>query len=360
MKISKTLTLAILLIGTPSFSWASDQPEDAPVQKRAMGFKPTNPELLAELAKRKPGNSTHFSLKATVLPPRVDNTMYCSERMNQGQLGSCTANAMTEQLYMRQVIQLYEQNKGKMSIEDCKKKVTTASRLFLYYEERKREGTINEDAGACIGDGMLVMTEVGVPAEKYWPYSDDSTTFKKKPSDAAYQHAKENRDTDGLDHDYISPKKGKYSMTDIKSALTLKQPLVAGILIYDSFNSANVANKGIIPMPKTNKEQLEGGHAILFAGYDDDMTFDGGKTKGYIIAVNSWGTGWGGKDSSGKRGIFFLPYAFVKDANLTSEIWKIGTVTMPIESIQKSLAGYNQPALTEGGKEEEKKVEVIE
>ena len=354
MNISKILALAMLAFAAPTVCWATQNPEEPPVQHRAMGFKRTDPALLAELAKNKPANSTHIGLKAMALPKRVDNTIYCSPRMNQGQLGSCTANAMTQQLYMRQVIQFFEPNKGSVTLEECKKKFNPGSRLFLYYEERKLENSINEDAGASIGDGMRVMSNIGVPAEKYWPYSDDPKTFMVEPSATAYKHASKNRDLDGLDHDYLFPKKGRYDLVEIKSALTLKQPLVAGILIYASFNSANVANKGIVPVPDTTKEKCDGGHAILFAGYDDDMTFDGGKTKGYIIAVNSWGTNWGAADSAKQRGIFFLPYAFVQNANLTSEIWKIGTVTMPIESLKKSIAGY-----VEDTDESKAKVEII-
>ena len=47
------------------------------------------------------------------------------------------------------------------------------SRLFLYYNERKIEGDVSDDAGACLSDGVEALHTQGLCAETMWPYSDD-------------------------------------------------------------------------------------------------------------------------------------------------------------------------------------------
>jgi C1A family cysteine protease len=47
---------------------------------------------------------------------------------------------------------------------------------------------------------------------------------------------------------------------------------------------------GLVPYPSP-KSRCYGGHAIVAAGYDDDLTVGG--DKGALLIRNSWGTGWG-------------------------------------------------------------------
>src|SRR5437870_7645219 len=73
------------------------------------------------------------------LPPKVDLRPLCSPVENQGDLGSCTANALA----------------GSVEFLEKKDKVpfTDVSRLFIYYNERVIEHSVNDDAGAMIRDG---------------------------------------------------------------------------------------------------------------------------------------------------------------------------------------------------------------
>ena len=59
---------------------------------------------------------------------------------DQGQLGSCTANAIGAAFQFLQ---------KKQKIKDF-----IPSRLFIYYNERVILGTVNEDSGAMIRDGI--------------------------------------------------------------------------------------------------------------------------------------------------------------------------------------------------------------
>lgn len=61
-------------------------------------------------------------------------------------------------------------------------------------------------------------------------------------------------------------------------------PFVFGFTVYESFESEQVAQTGIVPMPAPG-ETVVGGHCVVAVGYDD--------SKRTFIIRNSWGTGWG-------------------------------------------------------------------
>ncbi|VBB09718.1 cysteine peptidase histidine active site [Lucifera butyrica] len=216
------------------------------------------------------------------LPAQVDLRAECSPIVDQGKLGSCTANAIASGL--REYLEL----KARQSL-------TTLSRLFLYYEERSLEGTISEDSGAEIRDGMKVLKQIGVCPEADWPY--DISTFTNPPTDKDIADA-------------ARYKIGEYhritSLAHLKAALAEGLPVVIGIDVYESFESEEVARTGIVPIPDTDKEQFLGGHAVLVVGYDNKRDM--------LIVRNSWGSSWGDK------GYFYLPYGFY-NKGLVSDCW---------------------------------------
>ena len=105
------------------------------------------------------------------LPSVVDLRPNCSAIENQGALGSCTANALVGNL------EFLEKKAGLPPID--------LSRLFIYYNERAMEGTVNEDSGAAIRDGVKSLTNLGVCAEQVWPYV--ITKFSAKPPATCYK-----------------------------------------------------------------------------------------------------------------------------------------------------------------------------
>lgn len=216
-----------------------------------------------------------FSYKTAVfkriseLPRLVDLRQGCSPIVDQGNLGSCTANAIASGL--REYMLL-----------GAKLKLVFLSRLFLYYEERKIEGTINVDSGASLRDGMKVLNKLGVCPEDDQPYI--ISLFRQKPSKHAYQHAKKYK---------IDVYDRVWDLNDLKLAIAENNPVVCGIKVYSSFESEDVARTGKVPMPKSY-EPILGGHAVLAVGYDDK--------KQIVILRNSWGTSWGDK------GYFYIPY----------------------------------------------------
>jgi C1A family cysteine protease len=222
------------------------------------------------------------------LPPSVSLRPVCPPVVDQGELGSCTANAIAAALQFDQM---------KQQLAD----VFLPSRLFIYYNERVMEGTVNEDSGAMIRDGIKSVSKEGGPHEKLWPYV--IAKFKTKPSAAAYK--------DALAHRAVLYQRLTQTVDQLKGCLAAGYPFVFGFSVYESFESQAVAKTGKVPMPKP-KEKLLGGHAVLAVGYDDS-------SKRFEVQ-NSWGTGWGDK------GYFTIPYDYLTDSNLADDFWTIKQV----------------------------------
>jgi len=203
---------------------------------------------------------------------------------DQGNLGSCTANAL------------------------CYAYVFDAptfspSRLFLYYNERFLDGDVPIDAGSTLSEGINALEKYGVCKESTWSYNTNN--FAVKPSKQAY--------AEGVKNEVIMASRVLQTMQSMKGCLTSGYPFVVGFEVYSSFESAAVASTGMVPMPNTATEQLLGGHACICLGYDD--------SKGVWIMQNSWGTGWG------DRGYFYMPYAYLTTPALAGDMWRILKVT---------------------------------
>jgi C1A family cysteine protease len=212
----------------------------------------------------------------------------CPSVYDQGQLGSCTANALAGAF--------------EFNILKEKKKDFMPSRLFIYYNERVIEHTVNSDSGAQIRDGIKTMNKQGVCPETEWPY--DANQFATKPSAKCFSDAKKNeiKSYQRLDNT---------NLTLLKSCISEGFPFVFGFTVYESFMSQAVAKTGNMPMPKAS-ESVEGGHAVMAVGYND--------AKNVAIVRNSWGAGWGDK------GYFYMPYAYITSNNLCDDFWTIKLV----------------------------------
>jgi C1A family cysteine protease len=231
------------------------------------------------------------ALKAALIPDKVDLRKLCPPIYDQGALGSCTANALSAAFDFDRK----KQGKGFMS----------PSRLFIYWNERDMEGTVDSDAGAEIRDGVKVLVKLGTPPEKEWPY--DIPKFTVKPSTTAYTDAEKNQ---ALTYQRIM-RPDKDPTYDMLACLTSGYPFVSGIAVYESFESDAANKTGNIPMPKPD-EQMLGGHAIVIVGFE--------RKKKRFIARNSWGDSWG------DRGYFYMPFEYLVDRGLASDIWVIKTV----------------------------------
>jgi C1A family cysteine protease len=207
----------------------------------------------------------------------------CPPVVDQGQLGSCTANALAGALAFLEI---------KDNLFD-----NAFSRLFIYYNERVLENTVNSDAGAEIRDGIKTLAAQGACYETTWPYI--IAEFTVDPPTVAY--------TEGSTH-LILEYSRILTLADMQACLDAGFPFVFGFTVYESFESDVVTQTGVVPMPGP-MESVLGGHAVVCVGYDD--------TQQRFICRNSWGIDWG------QAGYFTIPYAYLTNDNLASDFWTI-------------------------------------
>lgn len=251
-------------------------------QGHGLGWHPDLPD------QRDFGVEHLMTLSRAPLPVAVNMRGMCPAVYDQGQLGSCTANAIAGAIEFDQVRQ--------------RQMTFVPSRLFIYYNERLKEGTVASDAGAMLRDGIKSVAKQGACPESEWPYN--IARFAETPPQEAYLN--------GVNFRALRYARLKSTnIRQLKGVLAAGWPFVGGFTVYNSFESGTVAQDGIVPMPSQGEAVL-GGHAVLVVGYDDSSQ--------RFIVRNSWGDGWG------QQGYCTMPYAYLTDPHLASDFWVIRQV----------------------------------
>lgn len=246
-----------------------------------------------------PDHRDHYfsSFRATAtLPTFVDLRSSCPTPFNQFSLGSCTANAVAGSIKFSQTKQKLPQ-------------IFTPSRLFIYYNTRTLEGTVNVDSGASLRNTIKAVAKWGAPPETDWPY--DISKFAVKPSAQAY--------TIGARHKVLSYLRVYQTSNLPQTCLAEGFPFVFGFAVYDSFMSSAVASTGIVPMPMPTEGSL-GGHAVQAVGYNATNEPINGVPGRHFIIRNSWGPYWG------VGGYCFMPFDYVLNDDLAADFWTIRQV----------------------------------
>ena len=216
------------------------------------------------------------------LPQKVSLRGAIPHVFDQGDEGSCTANSLGSAfMFLHPTL--------------------VPSRQFVYYEERKIEGTVSQDSGAEIRDGVKVLNKLGAPAEADWPY--DKAHFKKAPTQAVLTEATKHK---------ISSYSRLTTGDNFRTCLASGFPFVIGFTVYESFESDQVAKTGIVPMPSKG-EQVLGGHAVCVIGYDRNHP---GIGDCYEVR-NSWSASWG------DNGNFWMPAKYFENPNLADDAWTL-------------------------------------
>ena len=226
------------------------------------------------LIKPSPYDARDYRYKVSTSPLRqsVDLREWDSVVEDQEALGSCQGNAITN-AYELQVKRLYPD------------KFTDLSRLFVYYNSRALEGTVTEDAGAYLRDGMKVVQKFGICSEWLWPY--DINKFDVKPTGVAY--------ADALSR-VITQYQMLITVNQMLNAVNNNKPVVIGVTVYDSFNYVS-KDDPVIHAPSQLEKDSGSGHAMAIVGYDIP--------KKLFIVKNSFGTNWG------DNGYAWLPFSYV-------------------------------------------------
>lgn len=231
------------------------------------------------------------------LPAKADLSANMPPIYDQGQLGSCTGNGIARALEYEEM----KQGEG----------TVTPSRLFIYYNERVIEGTVNSDSGAQIRDGIKVVAQYGAPPESEWPYSDaDPGPFEDKPPAKAY--------TDAIKHEALVYKRIVLGSpgAPIRTALASGYPIVFGFSVPAYFEGGGSWDETSQPLPVPGpNDQIIGGHCVVMTGYDFSLT----RFKVPALQCdNSWGTAWG------MGGRFWMDSRwFDATLGLASDLWVI-------------------------------------
>jgi hypothetical protein len=223
-----------------------------------------------------------FRRRIQRLPPGVDLRRWMTPVEDQGEIGSCTSNALAslvEYLIFRQT-----------------GRVVDVSRLFLYYNQRLWRGSVREDSGSALATGVRVLSQLGVPAEGIWPY--EPRLFAVQPPRVVYQIASHHR---ALDYASVP-----CDADAVRACLAEGFPVAFGTMVFSSFKATG--RDGRTPMPRAGEPE-EGGHAMALVGYSD--------AERVFIVRNSWGAGWG------DQGYAYVPYDYILDPGLSHAMWAI-------------------------------------
>jgi C1A family cysteine protease len=252
-------------------------------------YVPEAAEVKAVLAKSQP-------LKAakSALPKLVDLRQWCSPIEDQGNLGSCTANAGVG------LVEYFQRRAFGKHLD--------GSRLFVYKATRNLLRWTG-DQGAYLRDTMKALVLFGVPPETYWPYK--VSKFDDEPPAFCYAFG---QSFQAIKYYRLDPRGASSSqvLSAVRQSLAAGLPSMFGFSVYSSMPGVNEGS-GDIPMPKPG-DKLEGGHAVVAVGYDDGKKI--GKDKGALLIRNSWGTAWG------EKGYGWLPYAYVEEG-LAVDFWSL-------------------------------------
>ena len=96
------------------------------------------------------------------------------------------------------------------------------------------EGTVSEDSGAQIRDGIKSVAKIGAPTEADWPY--DIKKFAERPPAKAYTDAKLDR--------AVQYQRVVHTLQQMQGCLASGFGFVFGFTVYESFESDALARPG--------------------------------------------------------------------------------------------------------------------
>jgi C1A family cysteine protease len=276
---------------------------------------------------------------------------YWNKVYDQGQTGSCTANAVAAVL----AFELNRSNRTKAGDAGS----LSPSRSFIYYNARKGYATDDDDDeqeivpddGSEIRLAMRSLQRFGVCDDASWPLRKD--TVKWYPGPYAFYEAQRNMirsyqykrldvkraDTERakiMDNQDVATmdKDGDTVLNSLRSCLTQGHPVALG---FSAFFPANEQGRGIKFMddeeewvlPAVPKERRHYGpeqeldrHAVLAIGFQDRKKKD---RSGRVLCQNSWGSD---KTKPG-RPFIWMPYNYITDFSATMDFWMIDLSGFP-------------------------------
>lgn len=276
---------------------------------RPESFDPRDRTLADPKVRELVGRNRLVRLGRRALPARVDLRRWCPPVRWQGGFNTCAAHAAAA------LFEYFERRSFEREVD--------VSRLFLYKVTKSFLGE-SGNVGVYIRQAMGTMKLIGAPEERYWPYPDPGTMAEPRSDDPrldlepipfCYAVAADSRASAYYRLDDRAKPDGAAALANLKAHLAAALPVALGFPLWNSLSQA--AETGRIPFPAKREAQL-GSHAVIAVGYDDALEIsnspNGPSTKGALLILNSWSTGWG------EQGYGWLPYEYVTSGQ-ARDLW---------------------------------------
>ena len=275
---------------------------------------------------------------------------------DQGDLGSCTANALAFCIRYLSI-----RNGSKPNNFTTNPDLTSPSRLYLYYNARylvglvKKKSIIKRDTGVSLEESVIALQRYGCCPEtstdemecslgpicyKGWGYSKKSFTVQPTPESYRLAFDQSYNGPDGQEPELKTPTLNpyasisqniccvdlyaKYSTSkrskrqksklaeEFKDVLSKNTPIFLGIKVNDNFDDND---QGFIKTPEKKNFSSKEAHAIAIVGYGK---YNPTKPDvNYFKFINSYGCNWGDK------GFGYLEEDYVTDPKFSDEAYSI-------------------------------------
>lgn len=182
---------------------------------------------------------------------------------NQGQHGSCVANAWCDML------EILDGLEGSDEVEQL-------SRAFLYWTSRYLHDATGKDGGTYLRAAAHQLRKIGIVEEQFYPY--ESSNIMRSPELDLYMMASNNR----LNSFYRLSGDSEVRRQELELAIRANHPVVFGTPVGTAFMDYRGEDTVITKPPSWT-----GRHAMIVVGI---RYRDGGWQYKWR---NSWGIGWG-------------------------------------------------------------------
>ena len=238
-------------------------------------------------------------LLADVVPAPFADCADLVKILDQGQLGSCTAQA-TSQIIRAAMLRV-----------GAPPGVEFPSRLFGYQLALHADGHFGRDVGTSIGTVMEAYAANGFPRESVWPY--DLRNFEQRPSPDSWRQSADQRAVPAVSYHHIA-EDSLSRVTTLQRALMDRKLVAFGTLVTDGFCFGNL--QPVVQRP-SREDAIAGGHAMVVCAYETDMLT--GRLR--FRVANSWGEGFG------EGGFFWMDVDYLTWSE-TCDFWLVSRAVM--------------------------------